>query len=633
MSKYKIVRVNDPVTNIDDIVYHPCIMGGSYVTKRIYTFQSYSTSSSQLSFTTPNPRTFMQRNWKLTQPMIITITGTNAYTGIKPGLIQTGRDALRQFPIASIMDVLDIKLNGTSINLNVADVIKPLLLYNNGSQNLGNGVMSLSPSCPDQSQAYSQLDGSIRNPLSGFFDSNYKSQAGRGAFPYTSIVNSETTATIHVSPQEDLFISPLVFGTEEEHTGFINLQDVEVNITWSSNLSKIWSHSSYDSNIVITDISVEFEAPSLEVTYVTPLPSLHIPRSIAYNYFEINRYVTNIGVVNSGSTRDNFTCNNIQVGAIPRFCIVFARKRNSDFTYLDTDSYAQITNLQVNWNNQNALLASASKRQLYSICQKNQLDLSYESWTSENLYTYIGPNTTSINGIGSVIKFEFGTDIGLHNGECPGLRDTYNLFVQVDIKNNHPSDNINYDFYLITVIPGIFEIIDRTANKQVGILNRSEVFNAPSVYGLTYQDTQDNLMSGGSKFTKIVKKIGKIGLKGIKPKDIGKICEKLSKKGLKYAKAYVGLPSGSGVPKKDELSKDDQDMIDRYMDEGMNYVQAYYEVMNGGSKIGGIKKIRKRSRCPNGTRKRCVKKRTKRKKKGGELISKRQLMDRYVDLM
>lgn len=516
-SKENFVKVIDPILDIDDNKIFACLVGGSQTTNRVYSFQTFSNSSAQIAFTSPSPGTFISKKWLFKVPVRIEFTGDS--NDPLRNLLQSGEDSFRSYPIASSMSVLDIKINGESSNLNLADIIKPLLLYHNGKRNLGERELSMTPTARDQSQTYSELVGSIRNPLASFYDSNQRDSMGRGAFPLTLFTNTTTSAVVEATLEEELFLSPLSFGNSYETDGFISVQDIEINITWESNLAnKMWSHSS-SSTSTINTIQVTIQQPVLELKYVTPPMNMPIPRFISYSYNEIKRYVTTAGSVLPGN-QALVISNNLQVGAIPRFVYIYVRKRNQDQTFTDTDSYASIENIKVDWDNQNALLSSSSPQQLYNMARKNGLDCNWTQFSGLPNYSYLGNETNQLNGIGSVLSVEFGTDIGLKPYQCPGLRNTFNLQIQVTFTNRHPTDTINFDLYLVTIIPGIFNVYDRSANKRVGIINPRNVMEAKRIPGINYQFLENRLMSGGSKFTKAMKLFAREGVK------IGKILGK-----------------------------------------------------------------------------------------------------------
>lgn len=511
------VAVYDPIIDLQSKKAFPVLKGGVETTERQFVSSTYSNSSTQFSVPPPTPNTFVSRRFQLLQPVTVTITGTSTSGGNPINIFQTGFSAFRQSPLASIMQTLDITFNGQSVSLNMNDIIKPLLLYHNNFRNLFDREMSMSPMCRDQSQQYSDLvdssNSSNRNPLEGFPNSNPRAQQPRGAFSYTNVdeTNAPNTIIIQADLCEELYLSPLLFGGVEGE-GFIGLQRLDVNITWDNNLDKIWSHTPYSVNEANYDIDVQLGQPKLLFRYVTPPLNYKMPPFMQYDYNEIQRYPTNVGDLASGGSI-TATSSNIQLNSIPRFLYVFARLRNSDFTYDATDSYMGIEGIRINWNNQNALLSNASQQQLYDISRKNGVDASWNEWSAIPTYVSSGDQIVSISGIGSVLCLEFGTDVGLREDEAPGMIGTYNLQVEVDLINNSDSQQ-DITLYLITVIPGIFSIYNNTASKRIGILSKEGILSAKPNEGLDYHNLKYDLKCGGKKrgflrrinFGKIIRK-------------------------------------------------------------------------------------------------------------------------------
>ncbi len=490
MFKPKIVKITDPLIEAEPRKYFACLKGGVETTEREFVSNTFSQSSTQFSVPPPNPTTFVSRRFMLKQPVTIVLTGDTGDSGVH--LYQTGTSGFRSYPLASVMQTLDLVLNGASVSLQMNDVIKPLLLYHNNERDLGMREMSMTPAAMDQSQQYSDLYMSNRNPLGGFQDGGLRTQLGRGAFPYSSIANSSTETTIQAVLTEEMFLSPLLFGGVRDE-GFIGLQKIEMNITWDSQLSRIWSVDADNSSI--TSVAVTFGQPSVLFRYVTPPMDLSIPRSVQYSYNAIQRYPTSAGTINAGASTVAIS-NNIQLNAIPRYIYLFVRKQSQ--TYNDTDSYCAINGVRVNWNNQNALLSNASQQQLYDICRKNGVDLPWHQWSGLDMYHSSADSNAAFSGVGSVLCLEFGTDIGLREDECAGLIGTYNLQVELDVTNKS-SASFDARFYIITIIPGCFTIYDNAANKRIGVINRDEVLMAKSASGMGYYDLQKNLKSGGFK--------------------------------------------------------------------------------------------------------------------------------------
>jgi len=495
------VKILDPRTDVNEKQYFAILKGGKQVNMREIPSTTFSNSSAQFSNPPPSPQIFFSRRVMLKQPVTITFSGDS--NDANRNLLQSGADAFRAFPLASVMNTLDVSINGVSTSLNVNDLIKPLLLYHNNARNLGQRENSLSPSYMDQTQSYADLDGSIRNPLASFFDSNAGAYMGRGGFPYDSFSNTPTGAVLTATLTEELFISPLIFGGAEG-SSFLGVQNFVANIVWDSNLSRIWSHSSASSS-TITSIDVVLGQPSLLYTYITPSILQPLPASIAFSYNDIQRYPTDLNSSVASDAQVTLSSSNIQLNAIPSFVYIFARKRNQDLTFNDTDSYFSIEQINVNWSNNNGELGDSSKQQLYDVSRRNGVNLSWTEWSGENTYSYLGNTTTRINSVGSVLALAWGLDIGLNEDECSGLLGTFQLQIKAVCKNVSQSA-ISPTLYIVVITPGTFTITNNTAMKDVGVINKENVLDAQQIEGVEYNDLRRGLMSGGLNFKKLFKK-------------------------------------------------------------------------------------------------------------------------------
>ncbi len=534
MFKPEEVAIYDPIISGRPKELFPVLKGGVETTERTFTSSTFSNSSTQFSVPPPNPSTFVSRRFMLKQPVTITITGTTTDNVL---IYQTGYSGFRQSPLASIMQTLDVVLNGQSVSLNMNDVIKPLLLYHNNERDLNERELSMSPLLRDQSQQYADLTTSNRNPLEGYATTGPRAAQGRGAFSYDTfdVSGGPDTVVITATLTEELYLSPLLFGGVRDQ-GFIGLQKIDLNFTWDNNLDKIWSHTLADTEDDGTyAIDVVLEAPSILFRYVTPPLNFVMPPFMQYSYNEIQRYPTSQGALASGASFSQMASSNIQLNSIPRYIYLFARERNADFTFDATDSYMGIDKCQINWNNNNALLSNATVQQLYDISRKNGVDLAWNEWSAIPSFSTLGNGVKEISGIGGVLCLEFGTDIGLREDEAPGMIGTYNLQVVLDITNRSDHEQ-DITMYIITIIPGIFSIYQNSASKRIGLLSKSDVINAKTKGGLGYYDLQKGLKSGGFKKKALG---GKIGWRGVLRK---------ATKVAKLAAPAVAFIPGIGAP-------------------------------------------------------------------------------------
>ena len=484
------VTIIDPIIDLNEKVHYGILRSGNRHTYKTFVSTSYSNSSAVFSAPPPNQKIILDRLIYLKQPVTIAFTGTAA----DQSLLLSGYDAFRAYPLSSCIETLEVDINDVTLSINMADVIKPLLQYHNNCRKLGERLQSMTPTQMDQSQTYDQLANSNRNPLNSYVDGVDGAYMGRGAFPMTVSSNGAASASITATLTEPLMISPLMFGMNDNQDGFVGVQTFTCTVNWKNDLSYMWSHSDAGGG-TLTDITVTLGQPSLLFHYITPPITMNISPMNQYPLLIIDRYPTdaNAAVAAGGST--TLSSSNINLNSIPRMMYIFARKRNSDLTFTDTDSYFGIDSISVNWNNNAGLLSEASKQRLYQISVKNGVNMNWMQWSAEPSH-YLGNGVdNSIGGTGSILALEFGTDIGLRDDEAPGLLGNYQLQLDLEVTNRSP-DSITPTLYIITHSEGVFTIDNARSFKQIGILTKDDILTAEPMATINYSDLK--YMSGSA---------------------------------------------------------------------------------------------------------------------------------------
>ena len=535
--KLDVVEVRYPLSVIDNKRDFAVLKNGSQTTFKQFTTTSISQSSIQFSCPPPSGGIIVSRKQYFTLPMRISLTGT---APVGATLIQAGHDAPRAFPIASSIDTLQATINNQSVSINSADIIHALLHYNTDLK-LKTHDYSLTPSCLDQSQQYSDLFATVRNPLGGYADSNDEGVMGRGGFPFTLVSNpvsagAPITAVIDIVVTEPLFLSPFYWGCGNT-SGFYNVNTMDFNITFLGNtFARVWSHDNQSglNATAITSGQVLFNnftsinpaafsypqnQPVMLFEYVTPqetqLLSHNMP--ITYPYFDVQRYPSDLGQNVAAGTSTLINSNNIQLNSIPRRMYVYVRKRNSDLysSPANTDSYFRIDNISIQFLNKNGLLASASAQQLYLMSLGNHLNMSWTQWNGPT--QLIGhpppPVIGNINAVGSVLCIEFAKDIGLDALQAPGKNEQCMLQMQVNCTNLSAS-SVNPTLYVVAVLDGTFTIegLGR-ASTNVGVITSQDILDAKSKPFLNWKDVES--VNGGDFFSGL-KEFGKNLWSGLK---------------------------------------------------------------------------------------------------------------------
>jgi hypothetical protein len=187
--------------------------------------------------------------------------------------------------------------------------------------------------------------------------------------------------------------------------GITNLNQVDVNIKWSSDLSRMMSHYDEAPNS-LTGIEVEFvQTPQLLVNYLTPDNSYPLPLLQLLSYSKVNDFIKRTPSIAAGENFEVIS-DTIKLNQIPRHLMLFCKRSLATQTFKTTDTFARINNINILWNNESSLLSTYAKQGLYDITQHNGCDITYPQYDK---FT------------GSVFRLSFGSDIGLFEGLAPGV--------------------------------------------------------------------------------------------------------------------------------------------------------------------------------------------------------------------
>lgn len=548
------IRIQDPLTEVDSVKSYGILAGGDEVTFKAYTSTSISNSSIQFSCPTPNSNVIVDRLQQVTLPIRLAFTGrvfttNNVYQPNTP-LLNSGFDAPREFPIASILDTLRAGINNDSISINSSDVIHPLLRYNTGNK-LRAAEYSMTPNMPDQSNNYSDLIGTNRNPLNSYGFGSQGDEEPRGAFPFNVLANAAVvptvagtaaTATVDLVVTEPLFLSPFYWGCQcADRQGFYNVTTMDFDLNMLSGNAagfRMWSHcdAAVSTNgvnsvtTVIDSIQVSFSdfSPAFSVSnqpsipqmlfkYITPNPldarNLSPNRPVTYPFSNVLRFPTDIGAITNAQGIRQFQSNNIQLNQIPRRMYVFARPSNAQLqsSAVFTDTYLAIHNISVQFANSPTLLSTATQAQLYMMNVKNGGQFSWNEWSGTPLYNDAltgQTGTARYSGGCGPLCLEFGTCIPLKPNEAPGMQGQYQIQVQVGLRNANVTtawDAVPMTLYLVVVNEGTFTIVSQgNAQHQLGVISERDVILSREMPGMNYRDIRSveggDFLSGISDF-------------------------------------------------------------------------------------------------------------------------------------
>lgn len=485
------VKVLEPRVNVKPDVEknHVVLQGGLRVTEQINpadSFGSVGTKPTQALWTInpPSTTTIVDRYIKVRSYFEVSVDAD----------LQLGtNDALRQFPLSSICDVLTVQINGESISDNLADKLHALLCFGNDRECRQHSI-STTPTAPDAFQEYADWAtlGSGKNPLADFGESNFDP---RGGFP-VEVIDARTFRVVVTEP---LMLSPFLSGMGPQEEGFVNVNQLNISYRWKSDLSQILSHSSLGNAITVVNVTM-FQAPEILTTYITPDLTHPVPQLQVLPYHKSQDYIKTLATLAPGaSTRA--VSDSIKLSQVPRRLYLFCRHERATANQNTADSFLAIDRLSILWNNQSGLFSSASPQDLYEVSVRNGLNLSWPSWSKYR---------------GSVMCIEFGKDIGLLDNEAPGVQGQYTIQIQMDVTNKS-SQPFTPEFYQVFLMEGTFSIAENMGRASLGNLTQQVVLASKESEELDFNHYEQ--LQGGSFATSLKSFINKVARgvqKGVK---------------------------------------------------------------------------------------------------------------------
>jgi hypothetical protein len=235
------------------------------------------------------------------------------------------------------------------------------------------------------------------------------------------------------------------------------------------------------------------QTAQIRMTYLTPDSVMPIPRSMNYRYSEITYYPTTMQTSIPAGGSNQITQNNIQLQSIPQRILFWIAPQDSSFDMTKTDTFYNISNINVSFDNRDSLLANASAEDLYQIAVKNGTNLSWRQWTRD---------------CGSVLALDFGEDIPLRPTQAPGLRGTFNLRLTVSFTNLAATASIP-TLSLVVIAEGVLSIVDQNVIRNIGVLSPQDVLNSKETSGKNFKSSGS--VYGGAWYDDVWSAIKNVG--------------------------------------------------------------------------------------------------------------------------
>jgi hypothetical protein len=512
-----IERIMEPRLVINSDNRYIALIGASNVNYR--TIPAPTVSQNALVWTTIDPpngaRSIIGRKLYITVRVQMNFTAAAGEN--TTNILQAGTDGLRAYPFSSCISNLQAQLNGQSITTSfLSDTIHARSRYfNHHAKSLN---LSESAAMKDRTQEYSDLYMGVNHPLSNLGDSGLFAGETRGVITRMTITeNSPTSAQLDLFVSEPVILFPFEFATNSNETGISQVERMTMDIQFS-HLNRMWCHD-FTKGSQIDSMDTTLLEAYLHINYLTPPNGYQLPPICVLPFDEFQPTPTDIGVFKPGEEKQT-SSTVIQFGSVPQQLFIFAKMSNSDrYSNLQneigsTDTFAQISNITVNYDNQAGILSEAQPIQLYQACVANGIQDSYAEFLGEVNDGFavngVDPTTQFPTGkiglTGTVIRLMFGKDIAASGSLIPGLLGRSSFIIRATVKNVNYHKEMSYDLWVVPVYEGLVSFSGGSGRKEIAPLMSTELVASAPISGVSY--TAYETAYGGS-FLDVIGKIAK----------------------------------------------------------------------------------------------------------------------------
>ena len=545
-----------------------------------YAADTASTSSLLFTINAMSEQMFLDRKLIMNVAFDFTLVGTpHGGSGLLfPNGSLGGVCALRWCPLQSCTTDVSLQVNSSKITFSPSYYLEPLDRYS-GDPFVNNELSSIYPSAHDVAQQYADSYQTNISPLGGYFDSN--TPTPRGAFSYQVISDNGTTAVLRFVWSEPLIMSPLLY-SKFESKGFYGLtSDLSIQMNFGD-LRRMLSIDQTNGPVITSITPAFYGTPTIVGRWITPPAPIPISEPQFYPYTQFVYAPLAAATLASGSST-SVTSNTLSLLAVPSKVLIFLRQSAASRLWNNTDTYARIDQVNINFNNKSGILSSCTSRDLFLIAQQN--GLKNLPWTAWNQH------------VGSPLLLEFGRDIPMSQDIACDMLGRYNFYATINYTNVSTSvTDIAYELCMVFFYNGIMTIQNGSSRLDIGLVQPS------SLRGISLLEAEVNppadfmdeaaFYNGGSFIDK-AKKLGSNVVNIIKKgadfvNDTG---VPLVEKALPYIKKYgpsVAKAAAMVLPllAAGGIEPDDENMSQILRDAGFSDMDLRAAGLSGGSSSG-----------------------------------------------
>lgn len=470
--------------------------------------------------TVPDVETYLNRRCYVQLGFNITFTGVSAGAGItllqcagyqaaagvSAGNTSATTDSLRCLPLSQLFQTFTVTINNNAIT-------QPIGLYSRifqrfqrcrDDQNLD---LSMSPAAPDQSFQYSDLFGSNLNPQGIYGDNNYDQ---RGAFSGVTVLRNDSTgvadtAIVSVYLVEPFWISPFAFDRNDEPVSLIGIRNFNVSAicggrgsgALAGQAGSVWSHSNGIPGLsgTITNATVNFTSANLFLNFITPPEGYSLPRQVYYSWVNPTFYQQSTVTVAPGAQTSQ-NSQTIQLDTVPSRMYAWMDKPDASMDMTQTDTVPfNMNSISIRWDTVANILADMTPQDIYQMSVGSGFTSTWnQAYGTIAFPAYSGAVATP-TGTGMIACINFGTNLPLPAGQCPGLAGRHTLQVRLTCTNISTQSVANAVVNILIVEEGVMYINNQTVQFSSGVVSQEDVKMTQGMIPISHMPSK-NILGG-----------------------------------------------------------------------------------------------------------------------------------------
>jgi hypothetical protein len=510
-------QLNNNFLVVDDRLKHSSkvpfavYQGAQSVNKQV--FQSTSSSSNNINWNiqVPSENVTLDRRVLLKCTLDYTITGpakddADAFVEYVASLFEGEsvenvykKVGFSYFPLHHHISSTSVQINNTTVTQNTNEILDTIvrclsiddLAYNSESVNLPDYYFDLNDDRAETGPT-SKVGRMFGNYDELTFKPNLFPRQTNLNYTFSPIIGSNNSCTLSINVVEPLMISPFVYDSQM-HEGLTGLSNLIINLVLNANTKRVFKSCNIVwgtdlNNIVLNNVS-KAEAC---MTFLSPKPS-EVPTSArsVVPYYELRTFTRDTNIILSGQTT-NFSSDSLQLPVVPDMVLIYLKPKRVGGVDLSSDpngcrfgeTYGTIQNININFNNNNGLLSSATPETLFEM-SKRHTNLLYPEFSNSGL-------------CGSFLALAFGTDIQISDQYLsPGSIGQFSIQYNLNMINDTVFD-IQYTLNTVFLYRGVFSSERSISSTYLGLLSKEQVMEASKLRPVRMGELQNMVGAGRS---------------------------------------------------------------------------------------------------------------------------------------